>query len=84
MPIAGTKLEHQPPISTEDIFRTIAMFRLVNPKAQIRMAGGRAQFYTEQQTALAAGINASIVGDMLTTIGAKTIDDDMRELKLKD
>lgn len=84
MPIAGTKLEHQPPISTEVIFRTIAMFRLVNPKAQIRMAGGRAQFYTEQQTALAAGINASIVGDMLTTIGAKTIDDDMRELKLKD
>ena len=82
MPIAGTRLEGRPTLPPEEVFRTMAMFRLVNPRAFIRMAGGRAQYYAEQQTALRAGVNASIVGDMLTTIGARTIDDDLRDLKL--
>lgn len=83
MPIKGTRLEDRPLLGEEEIFRTMAMFRLVNPKAHIRMAGGRANYYQQQQTALRAGVNASIVGDMLTTIGAKTIDDDMHDLKLE-
>ena len=82
MPIAGTRLEGRPTLPPEEVFRTMAMFRMVNPRAFIRMAGGRAQYYAEQQTALRAGVNASIVGDMLTTIGARTIDDDLRDLKL--
>ncbi len=82
MPIKGTKLEDRPVLDNESIFRTMAMFRFVNPKAEIRMAGGRKYYYQDQRTALAAGINASIVGDMLTTIGAKSIDDDIRDLQL--
>lgn len=82
MPIKGTKLGETPLLDNETIFRTMAMFRLVNPKAHIRMAGGRANYYTQQEVALRAGVNASIVGDMLTTVGAKTIDDDMRNLVL--
>ncbi len=83
MPIKGTKMEHRELLDNETIFRTMAMFRLVNPDAHIRMAGGRANYYTAQNQALASGVNASIVGDMLTTVGAKTIDDDMRDLRLK-
>ncbi len=79
MPIKGTKLENQPPLSSEEIFTTFAIFRFINPKALIRMAGGRKNFKAEQQQALHAGINASIVGDMLTTTGAKCIEEDTAE-----
>lgn len=79
MPIKGTKLENQPPLSNEEIFTTFAIFRFINPKALIRMAGGRKNFKAEQQQALHAGINASIVGDMLTTTGAKCIEEDTAE-----
>ncbi len=81
MPIKGTKLENQPILDDETIFRTFAMFRLVNPDAEIRMAGGRAYFYKHQDIALHAGINACIVGNMLTTEGPKTVKEDINELR---
>ena len=74
-PIAGTPLENEPPISQDDIFRTFAIFRLINPTAQIRFAGGRAAFVDKMETALACGVNAAIVGDMLTTIGSNVRED---------
>lgn len=76
MPIKGTKLENQPPLTTEEIFTTFAIFRFINPKALIRMAGGRKSYKADQCRAVHAGINASIVGDMLTTTGAKCIEED--------
>lgn len=79
MPIKGTALENQPPLSEEEIFRTASMFRLVNPKAYIRMAGGRASYWSQSDIALKCGINSSLVGDMLTTTGAKTIEEDMEK-----
>lgn len=81
MPIKGTKLENQPPLTNEEIFTTFALFRFINPKALIRMAGGRKGYKSEQSQALHAGINASIVGDMLTTTGAKSIEEDTDEFK---
>lgn len=81
MPIKGTALENQPPLSEEEILRTASMFRLVNPKAYIRMAGGRASYWAQSDIALKCGINSSIVGDMLTTTGAKTIEEDMVKFK---
>ena len=41
------------------------------------MAGGRVKFSDHQTEALACGVDASIVGDMLTTTGTGGIDDDM-------
>lgn len=77
VPIKGTKLEGQAPLTTEEILRTFAIFRLVNPTAEIRMAGGRTNYGEYQKEALECGIDASIVGDMLTTTWTQGIKEDM-------
>jgi len=74
-PIAGTPLQNQPPLSLEDIFRTFALFRIINPFAQIRFAAGRALFASQIKTALSCGVNAAIVGDLLTTLGSNIRED---------
>lgn len=77
-PIAGTPLEFVPPISEDDIIRTVAIFRITNPCAYLRFAAGRARLSEETiRTCLKAGINSAIVGDMLTTSGT-VIENDRR------
>lgn len=69
-PIKGTALENTPPIDEEEIVRSVALMKLVAPKATLRFAGGRARL-SRQATArlLRGGISGSIVGDLLTTVG---------------
>ena len=64
-PIKGTPLLPQ-----DEILTAFAMFRIINPKAHIRFAGGRSAFIERQRDALKAGASALLVGDMLTTIGS--------------
>ena len=68
-PIPGTPMGCLEPIPFDEVLRTIAMFRFINPKAVIRLAGGRNQFGAEQYQCFAAGANGAIVGDYLTTAG---------------
>lgn len=68
-PIPGTPFAELEPISFDEVLRTIAMFRFINPRAVIRLAGGRNQFGTEQYQCFAAGANGAIVGNYLTTAG---------------
>ena len=79
-PIKGTKLENAERLSDEEILTTFAMFRFVNPKAMIRFAGGRLQIEHIQEKALMGGINAALMGDMLTTSGSG-IDNDKEMIK---
>jgi biotin synthase len=69
MPIAGTPLENQPQLSTDEILRTIALFRFINPRADVRMAGGRKLLEDAGRQAFLSGANATIVGNMLTSVG---------------
>ena len=80
MPIPGTPLEKQKPLASEEILRTIAIFRLINPTANIRLAAGRKLLPENGATAFLHGASASITGNMLTTSGT-TIKEDREMLQ---
>lgn len=80
MPIKGTPLEKQERLSEEEILKTIAIFRFINPKANIRLAGGRSLLNNYGEKAFKAGANATITGNLLTTCG-NTINQDINMLK---
>lgn len=68
-PIPGTPMAEVEPIPFPEALRTIALFRLINPQAVIRLAGGRNQFGDSQYHFFQAGTNGAIVGNYLTTAG---------------
>lgn len=68
-PIPGTPFAHLSPISNDDVLRTVAIFRIINPTAWIRMAAGRNRFSDGGAALFLSGANAAITGDMLTTTG---------------
>lgn len=80
MPIPGTPLENQPRLTEDEILRTIAIFRYINPTAQIRLAAGRALLTNDGEKAFAGGASATITGNMLTTAAAATIQKDRKML----
>lgn len=69
-PIPGTPMEEMERLSDDEILRTFAMFRLINPRAHIRFAGGRNMISHIQRKALRSGVSAALVGDLLTTLGS--------------
>lgn len=84
-PVKGTPLEDSKNLSQDDILKTIAIFRFINPKALIRLAGGRNLIRDLGKECFNSGANATITGNYLTTSGNKICDDKkmISELKLK-
>ncbi len=80
MPIPGTPLENLKPLSEDEILRTIAMFRFINPEAAIRLAAGRKLLEGFGTKAFRGGADSTITGNMLTTTGT-TIKGDIELLK---
>jgi biotin synthase len=73
---SGTPLGEQRLITPREALQAIALFRLVLPRAWLRLAGGREFVLGELQAmGLLAGANALIVGNYLTTTGRPAEED---------
>ena len=73
--IPGTDLQDNIQVSDEEVLTTFAMFRFTNPKSTIRFGAGRIKIQHMQERALKAGMNAALIGDLLTTIGTNMAED---------
>lgn len=70
-PIPGTPLENIELISFDEILDAIAIMRFTHPRSELRFAGGRARFTEDEQLQMMnVGINAGVVGTLLTTIAS--------------
>jgi biotin synthase len=67
--IDGTPLEQVDRLNPRDCLRGLAMMRLVNPTAEIRIAGGREIHLGSLQALGLYAANSMFVGDYLTTKG---------------
>jgi len=68
-PISGTPLGELEPLGLSEVLKCIAMFRFINPRAVVRLAGGRALLGDDQYRCFESGANGAIVGNYLTTAG---------------
>lgn len=69
-PIAGTPLADMSPLTPTDALRCIALFRLIAPRAEIRICGGREYALRHMQALMYyAGATGVMTGNYLTTDG---------------
>lgn len=75
-PIKGTRLEGAEPLPPLEILKIIAMYRMILPTKDIKVAGGREKNLRDLQCLIfAAGANSTMVGNYLTTQGRSAGDD---------
>lgn len=78
--IPGTRLEGTPPMQPLEILRTVAMFRLVNPAAEIKVCAGRLLLRDMQAMLFFAGASGMMVGRLLTVAG-RNVEADLQMLR---
>lgn len=74
-PQPGTPFGDRVPMKPMEILHTIATFRYMLPKAEIRIAGGRSFLGDMQSMMFMAGASGVMIGDYLTTKGRQVQDD---------
>lgn len=75
--IPGTPLEALPPLDTFEFVRTVAVSRILLPRAYVRLSAGRSEMSDELQAlCFLAGANSIFYGDKLLTSGNATADAD--------
>jgi biotin synthase len=80
-PIPGTPFEKNPPLPPLEILKTIACFRLILPRQEIMVAGGRTVNLRDMQSMVfMAGASALMVGNYLTTLN-QSVEKDLQMLK---
>ena len=84
VPIPGTPLEHCRPLEPMDILRTISMFRMTNPRAEIKVCAGRVHLRGLQSMIFLAGATGMMMGPLLTVSGCDPEQDvqTLRDLEL--
>jgi biotin synthase len=80
-PIPGTPFEENPPLPVLEILKTIACFRLILPRQEIMIAGGRTVNLRDAQSMIfMAGASALMVGNYLTTLN-QPVEKDLQMIK---
>jgi biotin synthase len=82
VPMAGTPLEHAPPVDPLDLVRMVACARILMPRARVRLSAGRTELSREAQIlAMYAGANSIFYGDKLLTASNPAEDGDRALLR---
>jgi biotin synthase len=80
--VAGTPLEHLPPVDPLDLVRMIACARILMPRTRVRLSAGRTELTREAQLlAMYAGANSIFYGDRLLTTPNPEADEDRALLR---
>ena len=74
IPIEGNQVTHDGSLTPERCLRALCLFRLVNPRAEIRIAGGREGHLRSLQALALYPANSLFVEGYLTTRGDETSD----------
>jgi biotin synthase len=69
IPIPGTRLEKMKILRPLEILRTVSMFRLTNPRAEVRVCAGRVHLGDLHSMIFHAGASAMMIGRLLTVAG---------------
>ena len=75
LPIAGTPLESVRRLNPRYCLKVLALFRLANPKCELRIAAGREEHLGPLQPLGLYAANGLFVGDYLTTKGQPPVED---------
>lgn len=77
MPIPETPFEnYHNKIDEENVLRTMAIFKIANPKAVVRFCGGRMRLSQQnQELALKTCVEGILIGNYLTTVGKEPSED---------
>jgi biotin synthase len=80
-PIPGTPFAEREPLAPLEILKSIACFRFILPRQEIKIAGGRTVNLRELQSLIfLAGASALMVGNYLTTLN-QPVEKDLQMLK---
>ncbi|WBL25410.1 biotin synthase BioB [Zunongwangia sp. HGR-M22] len=82
VPVEGTPMEEQAPVSIWEMVRMVATTRIVMPETQVRLSAGRTQMSREGQAmCFFAGANSIFAGDKLLTTPNPDVSEDMQMFK---
>lgn len=83
VPVEGTPMAEQQPVSIWEMVRMIATTRIVMPETQVRLSAGRTQMSREGQAmCFFAGANSIFAGDKLLTTPNPDVNEDMEMFKM--
>lgn len=79
VPVKGTAMGGVLPMRPLEIIRAVAMVRLINPSAEIKVCAGRVHLRDLQSMIFYAGATGMMVGNLLTIAG-RAVKDDLQML----
>jgi biotin synthase len=80
VPIPETRLGCLAPMRPIEILKSVALFRLLNPRAEIRVCGGRLHLRDLQSMLFYAGATGMMIGPLLTVPG-REVEEDLQMLR---